>query len=457
MANKALSMFNMKIPTTAPKSIDEIGERTFIVKERLWGWNTMRNMQHIWCKDHLGYPDLNVVDLGDYGILQSCDRCFRRFKTKLSYYADTCTGRILVVGAGPSFFDNKEKIKRWTGDIIASDRALIPLLELGIIPKFVVAADGVDHVAEYFRHPLVEKHKKGITAIFNTQIHPTTVQVWGDVDRILWFNVALDDMAQTKSLTRYLYHMTNDTVISVPWGHVGGYCIGFAVLMGYSEIAVLGIELGFKESDNVMDTPYWNPYYKAICEDITRTRFGWKELDLTKDENFNKFQEKAKSLPFDITKEYTSKTPKEEYCQEAITRTINEHFHFYNNPFGNHTYHDHIFKAYRDILFNFICGTNNIQFKQLSNYTTWYAKPCETCKGSMQVDERKEILKTCYKCNQARKEQEFVRKLPCPTCRKVVSVNEKGEPQFQSTGIMGNNIECIDIDSYINRPLETQK
>ena len=446
----------MTISNTAPKTIDEIGERTFIVKERMWGWNTMRNMQKIWCPEHMGYPDLNNIDLGDYGIIQDCEVCWRRFNFRLGNYADKKEGRILIIGAGPSFFDNLEKIKRWNGPVIACDRSLIDLLKIGIVPEFVCAADGVDHVADYFDHELVRKHKKEMILIANTQLHPLTIKMWDDDDRILWFNVGLDEMSLTKSLTRYLYHMTNDTVISVPWGHVGGYCLGFAVLMGYSEIAIIGMELGFKEEDVIFDTPYWNPYYKATCEAIVRKRYGMEKLELGKEEEFKRFQEKAKLLPFDIMTEYTSKTPESEYCKEAITETMKESFIHYDNPFGRHPYHDHIFRAYKDILFNFVANTPIVKFIQCSENTTWFPITCKLCQGRKVVDERREKKSTCYKCKLDKVEQEFVRQVDCPACRKIIGTNEAGEPKFESTGIMGNNIECIDLDTYINRVLESK-
>ena len=457
MANNAISMFNMPIDNKAPKTIDEIGARTFVVKERLWAWNTMRNMQYIWCKDHMGYPDLLHIDMGDLGKIIDCEICWRRSQFRLGTLADKHQGKILVVGAGPSFFDNIDKIKRWKGPVIASDRALIPLLEAGVVPQWVVAADGVDHVKDYFIHPLVDKHKKEITAIFNTQIHPLTTQAWGDYDRIMWFNVGLDEMSTTKSITRYLYHMTNDTVISVPWGHVGGYCLGFAVLFGFSEIAIIGMELGFKESDVIEDTPYWNPYYKATCEEMVRKKYNMKDFVIDSDAKVEEFNTKAKALPFDIRKEYTSKTPDEEYNIEAKQSTIKEYFEFYKNPFGKTSYHDKIFKAYKDILFNFITGTPNVKFIQCSENTTWFPIACKLCHGIKDLDERKEVSKTCYKCHVERKDTEFVKKVPCPACRRIVGKNEKGEFLFESTGIMGTNVECIDLDDYINRGLETPK
>ena len=450
-------MFNMAVDNKAPKSIDEIGARTFVVKERLWAWNTMRNMRWIWCPEHTGYPDLNYIDLGDYGKLIDCEVCWRRSQFRLPIFADKYTGRVLVVGSGPSFFDNIDKIKHWNGSIIVSDRSLIPLLEAGIVPQFVIAADGVDHVADYFKHPLVDKHKKDIIAIFNTQVHPLTVQAWGDFDRILWYNVGLDEMSTTKSITRYLYHMTNDTVISVPWGHVGGYCIGFSVLFGFSEIVIIGIELGFKESDVIEDTPYWNPYYKATCEEEIRRKYNMQNFVIDSNEKVEQFNVKARAIPFDIKKEYTGKTPPEEYNQEMKQKTIKEYFEYYKNPFGKVSYHDKIFKAYKDILFNFVSNTPNVKFIQCSENTTWFPITCKLCNGIKDIDERKEVSKTCYKCKLEHKDTEFVRKVPCPACRKIIGTNDKGETLFESTGIMGSNIECVDLDDYISRRLEKPK
>jgi ribosomal protein L37AE/L43A len=335
-------------------------------------------------------------------------------------------------------------------------------------------------VEKYFDHELVEKAVKehGLVGIFNTQVHPNVTKRWvGYGGKIMWYNVALDGLHQSKSLSRYLIHMTNGTVVSVPWGQVFGYGYGLCYLMGYSPIICYGFDCGFKEDDKIEDTPYWNPYYKATAQEMIWEKMGYKYTfgSIKKCEhcntvlptapykiwNFNQndprfqeqFMEAAKSFPFDISYEYTGKTPPEMYNQEAKALTIRNHFHFYSNPFGNKTYHDNIFKAYKDIMTSFFIGNPQAKVIQASEYTTLFAQTCITCKGSKKVNKEVEDVKECYKCHVKRVEKSKGELMDCPRCKKFMGKNDKGELILESCGIEANNVQCITLEDYINSKL----
>jgi len=510
MGNQALSKMDFSLPDVAPKTIDEIGDRTFRVKERLWAFNTLANLPYIWCKnpDHWGYPPyleevkqlrmrLEVLERNKKDnkhennaeqtdkdiesikkqleelIPKQCPDCLDKQEFRIDKFHDKESGDCLVIGAGPSVIDSnvdtpektgvliekaEKAIKRYNGTIITVDRSLIPLLKAGIIPKFVVVADGADHVEQYFKHELVEKAIKehGIIGIFNTQTHPKVTKRWvGYGGKIMWYNVALDELHKTKSLTRYLFHLTNDSVASIPWGNVSAYGFGLGYLIGYNPVILYGVDLGFGEQDDITSTPYWNPYFKATIREFIFKKIGVRIGEPLKPEQQEKYIKVAKEMGYDDNHEYTAKD-KEFYEKHKVIydETIKRHFHYYTNPFGNKVYHDNIFKAYKDIMFSFFFNNPRAKIIQASEYTTMFAIPCDHCNGKKVVNQIVQKKKQCFKCKQEAIINELGKQVPCPQClRDIDKLNDKGEPVFESTGIKGNNITCQSLDDYINSKL----
>lgn len=505
----------MELPDTAPKTIDQIGDRTFRVKERMWAINTIGNLKYIWCRDVLNgtgahkdnaypgvFPEIQMLQkrgeqlakqkeenkhemnpeqtdkdiesinkqIADFRA-KECPECIRKYEFRLDKVADTNAGECVVLGAGPSLLDKDDNVlpkmsaalKRSSIPIVVCDRSLIPILKEGIIPKYVVAADGVDHVIKYFKHDLVKQAIKehNLVAIFNVQIHPSVSQLWCDEygGKVMWYNVALDEVQKGKSLSRYLFHMTNDNVISVPWGHVAAYCFGLGYLIGYNPIIFLGVDTGFRvNEDPIEDTPYWNPYFKAIVREHILKQVGVKMGDKVTPEKEAKFKEFAKKIGYDDLHEYMAKD-KEFYekVPELHAQTIKEHFHFYTNPFGNKVYHDNIFKAYKDIMFSFFVANPRAKIIQCSEYTSWFPIPCDACKGKKQINQINKTEKECFKCHTKHIEESVGSLVPCPQCLvDTDKKNEKGEAIYEPCGIKGNSIECIDFNDYLNRRLEKQ-
>ena len=486
---------------TAPKTIEEIGERTFRVKERMWALNTIGNMKYIWCHDMLNgtgvhkdnvypgvYPEIQMLtkrgeelakqkaenkhemnpgqtdldiesinkQIADFRI-KECPECKSKYEFRLDKLADTASGEAIALGAGPSLLDKDdnmlpkmvEVLKRANFPIITCDRTLIPLLKAGIIPKYVGAADGVDHVIKYFQHDLVKQAIKehGLAAMFNVQLHPNVTKLWVEEygGKVLWYNVALDEIHKGKSLSRYLFHMTNDNVISVPWGHISAYCFGLGYLMGYNPMIFCGMDVGFRvDEDPIYDTPYWNPYFKATVREHIFKQIGIKpeESNTPKmtEQKRQAFIEIANSLGYSEQTEYMSKD-KEFYDKhpEFVQKTISEHFHYYTNPFGNKVYHDNIFKAYKDIMMSFFIANNNAKIIQSSQYTTYFPTKCDNCNQTGKVNELVNQDKECFKCHNRRVEQVKGKMIECWKCK--------------GTGTMGSNVRCISLGDYINEKM----
>lgn len=505
-------MMDVSISNEAPKTIEEIGDRTFKVKERMWSWNTVANLPYIWCKDMLNgegkhkeskyyYPmafleELKQIELRKAQLTKEkgenleadiksldvkiaefkakqCAECVEKAMFRLDKLHDTATGDCLCLASGPSVLDNgkvgadgktleftllpkaEKALKMYNGHIVVADRSLIPCLKAGIIPKYVLVADGVDHVVDYIKHELVEKAIKehGIIGIFNTQTHPIVTKQWVEYGgKIMWYSVALDALHQTKSLSRYLFHMTNDTIVSVPWGNVGMYQYGLSYLIGYNPIILYGYDFGFAEHDKIEDTPYWNPYYKATSVEFICREMGISLADLAKlDKNDAKFKKACEKYFYDDAHEYKSTSKIHPEVREA---TIKNHFHFYTNPFGNKVYHDNIFKAYKDIALSFFVSNPQAQVINCSDYTSLFADTCELCKGNKKVNREVEESKECYKCHAKNVKKSKGEMIDCWRCRKIAGKNEKGEYTFESTGIQANNIKCMELQDYINSKLK---
>lgn len=529
-------MLTLNVPEEAPRTIDEIGDRTFKVKEQLWALNTVGNLKYIWCKDMLerkgkhieyAYPapfltELTALELRlkklsendktekheiskeqtikDIESIQKqitdlknkqCPECVQKLEFRLDRLANSGNAEAIALGAGPSVLDKDSKLlpkvisalKRSNYPIAAADRALIPCLKEGIIPKYVVAADGADHVADYFKGDIVKQAVKehDILGIFNTQIHPNVSKIWIEEcgGKALWYNVMLDSVQKTKSLSRYLIHMTYATVVSVPWGHVGGYQFGFLFLLGYKPIILMGIDLGFAPNDEITDTPYWNPYFKATIREHILHKIGYPikvvsqttgcfecgapkpqpktltEFNANNPEHIRKFEEAAKELEFNNEYEYTSKD-KEFYekHKEFYNKTIKEHFTFYDNPFGYKVYHDNIFKAYKDIMFSFFAANPTCQIVQASDYCTLFPIPCDVCKGTMKINKKLVKDKECPKCHSKARIEELGEQIPCPACMKYTgNTDGKGNPILKPCGVKGNSIRCMSLDDYLNSKL----
>lgn len=168
-------------------------------------------------------------------------------------------GPALVVGAGPSISKYKQldtlAESNFKKTIIATDKMLIPLLKKNIVPQYVVCVDGYAECLRYFNHPLVEKHKDEIKAIFTTFVHPSTISTFKGEK--YFFHTAMDDHKKPDSITRAIYYMTKNTIVpccgdcgSTSWkvGH-GLHC---------NPIALIGMDLSEEKLEELFE------YYQML-------------------------------------------------------------------------------------------------------------------------------------------------------------------------------------------------
>ncbi|RLA81324.1 MAG: hypothetical protein DRG33_00800 [Deltaproteobacteria bacterium] len=181
----------------------------------------------------------------------------------------------IVVGAGPSF---KEKghiellRKAKSHTIVSTDRMLIPLLESGIIPDFVVSADGHrELIAPFYDSELVDE-KLSTLGIMAVTVAPNAVQLFSG--KKFFFTPMIDDADQLVSLSSAISSMTKTSILSTG-GNVGITCIYLAFYLGYKNIILTGLDLGY-----TMDTPIENSAYYSVVKEIdpTMTPERYKEL-----------------------------------------------------------------------------------------------------------------------------------------------------------------------------------
>lgn len=181
----------------------------------------------------------------------------------------------IVVGAGPSFKERGHiellrKAKNHT--IISTDRMLVPLLESDIIPDFVVSADGHrKYIVPFYDSGLVNE-KLSTLGVMAVTVAPNVVQRFKG--KKIFFTPMIDDVEQSVSLSSAISFMTRTSILSTG-GNVGITCVYLAFYLGYKNIILTGLDLGY-----TMDTPIEkSAYYPIVKEaDPTMTPERYKEL-----------------------------------------------------------------------------------------------------------------------------------------------------------------------------------
>ena len=210
----------------------------------------------------------------------------------------------IVIAAGPSVKDNNHlKLLResdFDGIIIAVDRMLIPLLKEGIIPDYIVNADGHrENIFRFFDDPLVDKYADQIKTVFATLAPPNAVNRFkGDK---YFYNAMIDDPHAKKSITKYMRFLTQKPNINTT-GNVGGFGVVFAYYLKCNPIATIGLNLGYPA-----ETPFEDTYsYLNIKEAYP---------DMSDDEIYETFYQEC-THPYFNTKSYTE--PIFSYYKEGL-------------------------------------------------------------------------------------------------------------------------------------------
>ena len=87
---------------------------------------------------------------------------------------------VLVVGAGPSYTKNLEKIKNFKGKIICFEVNFNKIVDYGIIPDYILTLE-IYVGEEFFKKPLLELCRIKSTLVGSAITHPKILQLARDV------------------------------------------------------------------------------------------------------------------------------------------------------------------------------------------------------------------------------------------------------------------------------------
>jgi len=172
----------------------------------------------------------------------------------------------IIVGGGPSFkeknhIETLKKVKNQT--IVSTDKMLITLLEAGIKPDFVISVDGHRKFIFPFYDSKLVNDKISTKAVMAVTVAPNIVNRFPK--NIYFFTPIMDDPKNVASITNAVSYMTNTSILS-SGGNVGVTGINFAYYLGYKNIILTGMDMGYTKN-----TPIEKSAYYAIVKEVDST------------------------------------------------------------------------------------------------------------------------------------------------------------------------------------------
>ncbi len=257
--------------------IDKVaGRGSFVIvrNELLYG-NENKNKDD---KEKETKKDLENMDTKDIIILKTAEANLKLWMNNLvdnlptisksqSIYdlLKTTDKTAIIVCAGPSFKENKhidilKGVKNKT--IITTDRMLIPLLKEGIEPDIVVSLDGNrEFVVKFFQSDLIKNIKtKGVISITSP---PNVLKTFKGIK--YFFTPQIDETTNPSSLSKAMSYMTNTPILS-SGGNTGTTCALLAAYLGYKNIILTGMDLGYTPETDIEKTQYYDIVKKADPE-----------------------------------------------------------------------------------------------------------------------------------------------------------------------------------------------
>jgi len=174
----------------------------------------------------------------------------------------------LCLAAGASLDLHFNEIPRFRGTMFACERNLIPLLEHGIIPDYVVSIDGDPIMAKFIDHPLVDKYSNKMVAIFTTTASPKTVSRWKG--KKVFFNAWIDNIDELKSVSLVFQEITKRSIC-----HTGGHCGATLWFLSYflkaDPIVLIGVDMAYPASiPDLSRTSIWDGIKNLPKEEILK-------------------------------------------------------------------------------------------------------------------------------------------------------------------------------------------
>jgi hypothetical protein len=257
------------------KNFDWLQKGTFEMLD-LWMYNFARNVSEI-------LDGYSVRKLGKFTTLVNSEL---KFSPKDS---------AIVIGAGPSIDENNHldliKNSNFQGTIVCTDRMLIPCLKNGITPKkfpnfYVITIDPVQRITKYYNDPIVKKFGKKIHTSLSTCTSPDVVSICKKFGiKIHWFHPLIDNYKKSTSINKLMNMMSKS--MKNPKGFPGlqtGGNVGTAAwvfswaVLGKSPVALIGINFGYNENTNIIDTPHYNEFIKISNGEHNKAKKYYKTI-----------------------------------------------------------------------------------------------------------------------------------------------------------------------------------
>lgn len=201
----------------------------------------------------------------------------------------------IVVGAGPSIYEHKhlELLSkyihdgRYKGIVVATDRMLVPCLDLGIVPHISVTVDGSPIIQKFFDHPKVVEYGPQLKIVLTCTTSPLVAETCRKNNcNIYWYNPMFDDVRRNESFSRMQKFTTMSDrhpngLANVSAGGNAG-CAGWVFshsLLRRSPIALIGLDFGFPEGTPLKETPYYSGMINNVGGDtVIAARYGFEHF-----------------------------------------------------------------------------------------------------------------------------------------------------------------------------------
>lgn len=234
-------------------SLDEAIKEGGIVNERILEYWRPRWERNFCMLSHMIRPDtMNLSSL------------------RGEHDGETC----IIVSTGPSLDRNIAELKQVElngASIMATTSSVIPLLVKDVKPTYAVINDGAPWVADLHFKELREDELGDVPLLVATSCHPSTPESWPG-PLFFYHDYCPDDPLLGSDGLPFRVH---DQLLGIPVGGCStNLAVRVAVLMGYTKIIMIGMDLGF-------------PGRKSHCMKYKRNGNGWEETPVT-DEFFTK-------------------------------------------------------------------------------------------------------------------------------------------------------------------------
>ena len=204
----------------------------------------------------------------------------------------TETRKCLIVSAGPSLYRQKslDKLKGYTGTIVATDGAYVQCLRHGILPDYILTIDPhPTRIVRWFGDPEIEAHqadddyfeRQDLDVSFRENSNKVNAENYKLVEKYssklviacsapanivertknmdrYWFTPLVDDPETADVLTKQMVDITGLPAMNTG-GTVGNACWVFShSILKSKDIACVGMDFGYYHDTPYEQTQNWN-------------------------------------------------------------------------------------------------------------------------------------------------------------------------------------------------------